>query len=160
MNSPKLIAIAFLAGLGVGWFGKNMLESYQRQVGTFVSSATGGNQDTAAYGDAIATNASVTTQSELAHSSGASVLSQNAQDNDSQLESQRRTQAVSGLSVIDSFDKLLKDRRYFDYPSTTMILMSYYSWQNLIKPTAVTLRLLMFFCWLKPTLILKPIKKR
>jgi len=53
MNSPGLIAIAFLAGLSVGWFGKIWLESYQVNFGVVVTSATGGNQSTAVNEGAV-----------------------------------------------------------------------------------------------------------
>jgi len=114
MNSPGLIALVFLAGLGAGWFGKTWFESYQLKFGTIVTSATGGNHGTAAPGDAQSTNANLTPQSELSRSREANPGFDNTQDNVSQLDRQGLTEDTTGISILDTFIQLLEDRRYFD----------------------------------------------
>lgn len=118
MNSPSLIAIAFLAGLGVGWFGKIWLESYQLKFGTVITSAAGGNQstaaNTAANRDAVSSDSRLATQSGIAQSSQANPVIQNTLENDPQLDGQSLVEDTTGISILDTFDKLLKDRRYFN----------------------------------------------
>ena len=114
MKGPGLIAITFLAGLGVGWFGKVWVEAYQLKVSAFVTSATSGNQSAAGRDEAISgTEPGLATQSELAQSSQVNPAIQNTLDNDPQLERQGLTQDTDGNSIFDTFNKLLKERRYF-----------------------------------------------
>jgi len=117
MNSPSVIVIVFLAGLGAGWFGNIWVESNQLGFGANTNSAsngTGGNQGTAASSDATSTDSSLITQSELAQSSDANTVIPSTLGNDPQLDGQRIAEDVTGISTPDSFNKLLNDRRYFD----------------------------------------------
>ena len=118
MNSPGLIAIAFLAGLGVGWFGKIFVESNQLSFGTVKTNATGANQSTVTHSDtvsdAVSTDSQLATRSELAPSSQANPENRRSLGNDPQQGVQRLAQDNNDTSLLDTFDKLLKDRRYFD----------------------------------------------
>jgi len=114
VNNPTLIAIAFLTGLGAGWFGKIWVESYQQTFGTAVTSAAGGNQSTDTGRNAVSTESGVATSSELAGSSQTNSDIQNTLDNDSQPNRQGVAEDTTGISILDTFEKLLKDRRYFN----------------------------------------------
>jgi len=118
MKVPGLIAIAFLAGLGVGWFGKIWVEAYQLTFSTFITNATSGNQSTAgvadSISDAVSIDSGLATQSELAQSSQAGPATQNTLNNDPQLERQGLVEGVTSKSVLDTFEKLLKEQRYFN----------------------------------------------
>ena len=116
MNSRFLIAIAFLTGIGGGWFGKSWLDWYQQTFGTGITTAAGDNQGTAGD-DAVSTYSPFATQSELAQSSRSSQTNStvnNTQNNYPQQGSQQSTQRSASTSITDTFNKLLKDRRYFD----------------------------------------------
>jgi len=118
MNSAGLIAIAFLAGLVAGWFGKIWFETYQLNAGTVITSTAGGNQSTGVHedsiSDALSTDSHLASQPELDQSSQANSVTNNALDNDAQLERQSLVDASTGISIFDTFDKLLKERQYFN----------------------------------------------
>jgi len=114
VNSPALIAIVFLTGLAVGWFGKTLLESYQLKFDTVFSRVTGGNQSSAAGKDAVSSDSPLATQSDFTQSNQANPAIQNAPDNSPQLEGQTSADNSSGISILDTFNKLLKERRFFD----------------------------------------------
>lgn len=122
MNSSVLIVITFLAGLGAGWFGKTLLESYQSKFGSVITSITGGNQSTAAHSsahtaantDAVSADSHLVTQAGTAQASQANSVNQNTQDIYSQLERQGLVEGITGISIVETFDKLLKDRLYFN----------------------------------------------
>lgn len=138
MKSPGLIAITFLAGLAVGWFGKVWVEAYQSKMTAFVTSAISGKQSTAGRDDAISgTESSPATQSELAESSQVNSAVQNTLDNDPQLEQQGLTQDAAGNSIFDTFNTLLKERRYFN----AMTLFQEQKNQN--EPVAARLKVIL-----------------
>ena len=116
MKSSGLIAITFLAGLCVGWFGKVWVETYQLKISTFsTNAATSGNQNTAGRDDAISgTEFSVATQSELAQSSQLNLAIKNTLDNDPQLDRLGLRQDTTGASIVDTFHRLLNKRSYFN----------------------------------------------
>jgi len=115
MNSRFLVALAFVAGLGGGWFGKTWLESNQLPFSngvTRVATATNDDPDTD----------SLTTQSEFPQSSHASSTSSainNTQNTSvtaatSRREVQSSSEGAADISIIDRFKNLLNERRYYD----------------------------------------------
>jgi len=114
MNSPKLIALAFLTGIGVGWYGKTVLEFYQMEIGTVITSIRGGYQGTDNDRDLVLKNKQQATPSHSAQSNQANSELHNTQGSDAQLKTQGLGEGDAGISIRDSFENLLKDRRYFD----------------------------------------------
>ena len=136
MNSRFSIPLAFVAGLGGGWLGKTWLESYQLPFGIGtdtirITTATGDNQGT----DALATQSGFTQSGQM--SSTSSVVS-STQNNSATTELQQEVQPSSAgansLSIIDRFNNLLANRRYYD----AMVLFQEQKIQS--EQTAVRLR--------------------
>lgn len=121
MNNRSLIAIAFLTGLSGGWYGKTWLESYQVGNKRIVVSATGNNQSASPFtnrdenreGDAVPTDARQITQPALNQSNQTNPLLLNTPDNSLQPPRQSVEVDSTGISIIGTFETLLRDRRYF-----------------------------------------------
>jgi len=114
VNSPTVVAIAFLTGLGLGWFAKTWLESYQQALGNVATNASGSVQSTATGIDAISAESSLEKQSGLVPSEQGNQAIHITQDNTPETEPQSLAAATSGISTVDAFNKLLKERRYFN----------------------------------------------
>lgn len=114
MNNRYLVAIAFLAGLGGGWFGKTWLESYQHGGSNIMTSVAGSQQSTPTPidQDEASKDAVQVAPSELAQSSQAAPLVNNTLENSVQLERQREQEDTASISTIDAFKQLLEDRHY------------------------------------------------
>jgi len=114
MSNRNVVAMAFIAGLGGGWFGKTLLESYDLKIGAVITRASGGNQTTAALSDTVTAESQLITTSEIVQSSHVNTVIQNTPQNVTQSESQKITDDGNGASIIDTFNALLKERRYFN----------------------------------------------
>lgn len=98
----------------MGWFGKTWLESYQRIVATGTTSTGSSIQSPASNTSAVSTDSSLAMQSEIAQSNQTNSTIRNTQNNYSETEQQSLATNASGISILDTFSKLLKERRYFN----------------------------------------------
>ena len=114
MKSPIFISIAFLIGLGGGWFGKTWFESNLSTIDAIVTTVTGGHVRIVDNGDANATQLGLDAQIEVNQLGNKNTLIQNTSLDDTNPDSIALAQETGGVSVIDTFKLLLKERQYFN----------------------------------------------
>ena len=114
MKSPILISIAFLIGLGGGWFGKTWFESRLSTIDAIMTTITGGKARTANNADGIAIPLGLETHLEVNQSNNKITTGQSSSLVDSKPASKVLAQEAAGVSVIDTFKLLLKERQYFN----------------------------------------------
>ncbi len=116
MSNRYFIAIAFLMGVGGGWFGKTWLDTNHLTLGLVVNNTIDKNQANPDARVKKNMESNLASSSVLAQSSHAKPDKQKAvRNNDPKpvgqgLDVNHRT----SISVIETFDNLLKNRRYFN----------------------------------------------
>ncbi len=110
MKSPVLISIAFVCGLGGGWFGKALFDTHLPKIDAIIASATGGNARIVTNHNGISTQLDTRSDSNQPNNENSSV--QTTPRGDTIAESVATAQEATGDSVIDTFKVLLKERQY------------------------------------------------
>lgn len=108
MKSPILISIAFIVGLGGGWFGKTFFETHLSKIDAIVSTVTGGIARNGANA------AEIVNQPDRNQSNNTNAIEQSASLSQTNPESIDVAQETAGVSAVDTFKLLLKGRQYFD----------------------------------------------
>lgn len=108
MKSPVLISIAFIVGLGVGWFGKTWFGSYLYNIDAVIATVTGGNTRTVTNVDGI------TMQLDPNQSSNKNTTVQSTSLDNTNPKSIALAREDASGSVVDAFKFLLEQRQYFN----------------------------------------------
>jgi len=116
MNNRNLIAIAFFTGIGGGWFGKTLLESYQHRHGNGnVTTSTASDiqsTPTPIDRDAASTDSQPVKPSNSTQTSQTNSFVRNTLDISRLLEPRQEKEETTSVSIISTFEKLLEDKRY------------------------------------------------
>lgn len=114
MHSRYLIAIAFLTGLGGGWLAKTLLDSSSLKFDAAGANDSRGTTGTAVPEDAIGLNSRPLAQTESAQTSGEGLVNRTDPDTSTREAQQESSEDTTRSSITGTFDKLLRDRRYYD----------------------------------------------
>ena len=114
MKTPVSILLAFIVGLGGGWFGKSWFESNLSKIDAIMTTVTGGNAGTVTNADVIGTQQGQDLQLDLNQSGNTNTVAQSTPLAGTHSESIVLEQEAADSSVIDTFKMLLKERQYFN----------------------------------------------